>query len=92
VSGAPFIGLRGTVWGVMSGFASGASQQNAQLTTIAPGGAGALGTTVAGLLVAITSMFGSNWLVHKIRVLSVEMDKFAQELASKMETEYIPDE
>jgi biopolymer transport protein ExbB/TolQ len=54
--------------------------------------AGALVTTVAGLLVAIPSMFGYNWLVHNIRVLSVEMDNFAQELASKMETEYIPDE
>ena len=92
VSGAPFLGLLGTVWGVMSVFASVASQQNAQLTTIAPGVAGALVTTVAGLLVAIPSMFGYNWLVHNIRVLSVEMDNFAQELASKMETEYIPDE
>lgn len=92
VSGAPFLGLLGTVWGVMSVFASVASQQNAQLTTIAPGVAGALVTTVAGLLVAIPSMFGYNWLVHNIRVLSVEMDNFAQELASKMETEFIPDE
>jgi len=92
VSGAPFIGLLGTVWGVMSVFASVASQQNAQLTTIAPGVAGALATTVAGLLVAIPSMFGYNWLVHNIRVLSVEMDNFAQELASKVETEFIPDQ
>ena len=92
VSGAPFIGLLGTVWGVMSVFASVASQQNAQLTTIAPGVAGALATTVAGLLVAIPSMFGYNWLVHNIRGLSVEMDNFAQELASKVETEFIPDQ
>jgi len=92
VSGAPFLGLLGTVWGVMSAFAQVASQQNAQLTTIAPGVAGALVTTVAGLLVAIPSMFGYNWLVHNIRVLSVEMDNFAQELASKVETEFIPDE
>ncbi|MDA7618592.1 MAG: MotA/TolQ/ExbB proton channel family protein [Verrucomicrobiota bacterium] len=92
VSGAPFLGLLGTVWGVMSAFAQVASQQNAQLTTIAPGVAGALVTTVAGLLVAIPSMFGYNWLVHNIRVLSVEMDNFAQELASKVETDFVPDE
>ncbi len=91
VSGAPFLGLLGTVWGVMSVFAQVASQQNAQLTTIAPGVAGALVTTVAGLLVAIPSMFGYNWLVHNIRVLSVEMDNFAQELASKVETEFVPE-
>lgn len=92
VSGAPFLGLLGTVWGVMSAFAQVASQQNAQLTTIAPGVAGALVTTVAGLLVAIPSMFGYNWLVHNMRVLSVEMDNFAQELASKIETDFIPED
>jgi biopolymer transport protein ExbB/TolQ len=44
---------------------------------------------VAGLLVAIPSMFGYNWLVHNLRVLTVELDNFAQELVSKMETEYL---
>jgi biopolymer transport protein TolQ len=51
--------------------------------------AAALITTVAGLLVAIPSMFGYNWLVHNLRVLTVELDNFAQELVSKMETEYL---
>ena len=49
----------------------------------------ALITTVAGLLVAIPSMFGYNWLVHNLRVLTVELDNFAQELVSKIETEYL---
>jgi len=52
----------------------------------------ALITTVAGLLVAIPSMFGYNWLVHNLRVFTVNLDNFAQELVSKMETEFLADE
>ncbi len=91
VSGAPFLGLLGTVWGVMSTFSQVAIQQHADLQTMAPGVAAALITTVAGLLVAIPSMFGYNWLVHNLRVLTVELDNFAQELVSKMEIEYLLD-
>ncbi len=89
VSGAPFLGLLGTVWGVMSTFGHIAQQGSATLAAMAPGVAAALITTVAGLLVAIPSMFGYNWLVHNLRVLTVELDNFAQELVSKMETEYL---
>lgn len=91
VSGAPFLGLLGTVWGVMSTFGHVAQQNSASLTAMAPGVAAALITTVAGLLVAIPSMFGYNWLVHNLRVLTVELDNFAQDLVSKMETEYLED-
>src|SRR5262249_11240202 len=69
VSCAPFLGLLGTVWGVMSTFGHVAQQQSASLSAMAPGVAAALITTVAGLLVAIPSMFGYNWLVHTLRVL-----------------------
>jgi biopolymer transport protein ExbB/TolQ len=89
VSGAPFLGLLGTVWGVMSTFGHIAQQGSATMAAMAPGVAAALVTTVAGLLVAIPSMFGYNWLVHNLRVLTVELDNFAQELVSKMETEYL---
>jgi biopolymer transport protein TolQ len=89
VSGAPFLGLLGTVWGVMSTFGHIAQQGNASLAVMAPGVAAALITTVAGLLVAIPSMFGYNWLVHNLRVMTVELDNFAQELISRMETEYL---
>jgi biopolymer transport protein TolQ len=89
VSGAPFLGLLGTVWGVMSTFGHIAQQGSATMSAMAPGVAAALITTVAGLLVAIPSMFGYNWLVHNLRVLTVELDNFAQELVSKMETEYL---
>lgn len=92
VSGAPFLGLLGTVWGVMSAFSYVAQAGKADLATMAPGVAAALVTTVAGLLVAIPSMFGYNWLVHTLRVLTVELDNFAQELISRMEVEYIRDE
>jgi biopolymer transport protein ExbB/TolQ len=92
VSGAPFLGLLGTVWGVMSTFSYVGLRGHADLATMAPGVAAALITTVAGLLVAIPSMFGYNWLVHNLRVLTVELDNFAQELVSKMEMEFLRDD
>ena len=94
VSGAPFLGLLGTVWGVMSAFGgiAQAPQGAATLAAMAPGVAAALITTVAGLLVAIPSMFGYNWLVHNLRVFTVGLDNFAQELVSKMEAEYLEEE
>ena len=66
-----------------------AQQGSATMAAMAPGVSAALITTVAGLLVAIPSMFGYNWLVHNLRVLTVELDNFAQELVSKMETEFL---
>lgn len=92
VSGAPFLGLLGTVWGVMSAFSYVAMKGKADLATMAPGVAAALVTTVAGLLVAIPSMFGYNWLVHNLRVITVELDNFAQELVSHMETAYLQED
>jgi biopolymer transport protein ExbB/TolQ len=92
VSGAPFLGLLGTVWGVMDTFAQVGMQGKADLPTMAPGVSAALITTVAGLLVAIPSMFAYNYLVHTLRVRTVELDNFAQDLVSKMETEYLKDE
>jgi len=67
-------GPAGTVWGVMRTFGDIAQSGRASLATMAPGVAAALITTVAGLLVAIPSMFGYNWLVHTLRVLTVELD------------------
>jgi len=92
VSGAPFLGLLGTVWGVMQTFGGIAQTGAATMAAMAPGVSAALITTVAGLLVAIPSMFGYNWLVHNLRVFTVGLDNFAQELVSKMEAEYLEDE
>jgi len=93
-SGAPFLGLLGTVWGVMSAFGeiAQAPQGAATLAAMAPGVAAALITTVAGLLVAIPSMFGYNWLVHNLRVFTVGLDNFAQEFVSQMEAEYLEEQ
>jgi biopolymer transport protein TolQ len=96
VSGAPFLGLLGTVWGVMDAFGGVAvaaqAGERGDLAKMAPGVSAALITTVAGLLVAIPSMFGYNWLVHNLRVLAVELDNFAQGLASRMEVEFLKDD
>jgi biopolymer transport protein ExbB/TolQ len=89
VSGAPFLGLLGTVWGVMDAFTDVAVAGSANLTTLAPGVSGALVTTVMSLCVAIPAMFGYNFLVTSIRSLIVEMDNFAAELASEFEHKYV---
>ena len=89
VSGAPFLGLLGTVWGVMDAFTDVAVAGSANLTTLAPGVSGALITTVMSLCVAIPAMFGYNFLVTSIRGMIVEMDNFAAELASEFEHKYV---
>lgn len=89
VSGAPFLGLLGTVWGVMDAFSDVAVAGSASLTALAPGVSGALITTVMSLCVAIPAMFGYNFLVTSIRSLIVEMDNFAAELASEFEHKYV---
>lgn len=89
VSGAPFIGLLGTVWGVMDAFSGIALAGNANLSAMAPGVSGALVTTVVGLLVAIPAMFGYNFLVGSVRSMVVQSDNFAAELASSFEHRYV---
>jgi biopolymer transport protein TolQ len=89
VSGAPFLGLLGTVWGVMETFSAVAQAGAADLRAMAPGVSAALLTTVVGLLVAIPSMFGYNYLVATIRQLTVEMDNFAAELAAAIEHQFL---
>jgi biopolymer transport protein TolQ len=85
VSGSPFLGLLGTVWGVMDAFTGVAEASSASLAAMAPGVSGALITTVTALCVAIPAMFGYNFLVTSIRAITVEMDNFAAELASEFE-------
>jgi len=89
VSGAPFLGLLGTVWGVMDTFSGIATAGSANLAAMAPGVSAALITTVTGLLVAIPAMFGYNFLVTSIRGIVLEMDNFASELASDFEHKYV---
>ncbi|MGI8820933.1 MAG: MotA/TolQ/ExbB proton channel family protein [Chthoniobacterales bacterium] len=89
VSGAPFLGLLGTVWGVMDTFTDVAVAGSPNLATMAPGVSGALITTVMSLCVAIPAMFGYNFLVTSIRSLIVQTDNFAAELASEFEHKYV---
>lgn len=89
VSGAPFLGLLGTVWGVMETFGGVAEAGSASLAAMAPGVSAALITTVTGLLVAIPAMFGYNFLVTSIRGQIVQMDNFAAELSSEFEHQYV---
>ncbi|MBM4143425.1 MAG: biopolymer transporter ExbB [Lentisphaerae bacterium] len=91
VSSAPFLGLLGTVWGVMDAFAGMAAFGSAMLSAVAPGIAGALLTTVVGLLVALPSAIGYNLLTDRIRGLTVAMNNFCQELMSDVERNYLRD-
>jgi biopolymer transport protein TolQ len=89
VAGGPFIGLLGTVWGVMSTFAGIAASHAATLNAMAPGVAAALLTTVTGLLVAIPAMFAYNFMVTTIRHLTQELDSFASRFANQIEHVYV---
>ena len=89
VSGSPFLGLLGTVWGVMDAFSGIALAGSPDLGAMAPGVSGALLTTVTGLLVAIPAMFGYNFLVTSIRAMIVQMDNFAAELGSEFEHNFV---
>ena len=77
---APFIGLFGTVWGIMDAFLNIAKQGNASLTTVAPPIAEALIATAIGLFAAIPAVFGYNLFMSKIKVLSSDMETFSNDL------------
>ena len=79
VSLSPFLGLFGTVWGVMMAFCGIAVAGKSDFTALAPGVAGALLTTVAGLVVAIPSLVGYNLLNGTLRQLTVMMDNFTEQ-------------
>jgi biopolymer transport protein ExbB len=84
VSGAPFLGLFGTVVGIMITFATIAATGDVNVNTIAPGVAAALTTTVAGLMVAISVMFAYNHLTLRISNLTSAMEVFADELVGRL--------
>ncbi len=89
VSGAPFIGLLGTVWGVMEAFSSIAVQQTAGIQELAPGVSGAMLATIAGLVVAIPSVFGYNLLLGHTREMVTDLENYASSLADRIELESI---
>ena len=86
---SPFLGLFGTVWGVMYAFCGVAIAGRPDFAALAPGVAGALLTTVAGLFVAIPSLIGYNWLLQAIRKLTVHMDNFTEEFIARVKNEQL---
>jgi len=83
ISGGPFLGLLGTVVGVMITFAAIAAAGDVNVNAIAPGIAAALLATVAGLGVAIPSLFGYNYLAARIKTLSADMQIFVDEFVTR---------
>jgi biopolymer transport protein ExbB len=84
VSGGPFLGLLGTVVGIMVTFSTIAMVGDVNVNTIAPGVSAALATTVAGLMIAIPAMFGYNYLTVRIRDLTAAMEVFADGLVGRI--------
>lgn len=89
VSGGPFIGLFGTVLGVMDTFAAVGREGQANFSAIAPGVAGALLTTVLGLVVAIPALFAFNLLQRRIQGMELDMSNFASELEGVFVMDYV---
>ncbi len=75
VTVSPFLGLMGTVWGIMTSFWDMSTMQSANLTVVAPGIAEALVTTIAGLATAIPAVIFYNSLVRKIDLVANELDR-----------------
>lgn len=88
ISGGPFLGLLGTVVGVMITFAAIAAAGDVNVNAIAPGIAAALVATVAGLGVAIPALFGYNYLQTRIKSISSDMNVFVDEFVTKMAETY----
>jgi biopolymer transport protein ExbB len=84
ISGGPFLGLLGTVVGVMITFAAIAASGEVNVNAIAPGIAAALVATVAGLAVAIPALFGYNYLGSQIKMVTADMHVFVDEFVAKL--------
>ena len=88
IAGGPFLGLLGTVVGVMVTFAAIAAAGDVNVNAIAPGIASALLATVAGLVVAIPSLFGYNYLASRIKNISADMQIFVDEFITRVAEDY----
>ncbi len=88
IAGGPFLGLLGTVVGVMITFAAIAAAGDVNVNAIAPGIAAALVATVAGLAVAIPALFGYNYLGSRISELNSDMQVFVDEFISRIAEKY----
>jgi len=85
---APFIGLFGTVWGIMQSFRGIGLKGSANLAVVAPGISEALIATAAGLGAAIPAVVAFNYFTHKITALNAEMDIFTSDFLSTVERQF----
>ena len=84
---APFVGLWGTVWGIMNSFYEIGNQGSASLPVVAPGIAEALITTIVGLAVAIPALFFYNYCAHKAERAGDEMEEFKDVIVVRLKRE-----
>ena len=84
---SPFLGLLGTVWGIMESFAQIGVMGTATLAVVAPGIAEALIATVAGLAAAIPAVIAYNYFTNKLRFIASGIDNFKSELFSAIKKE-----
>lgn len=89
VNASPFLGLLGTVYGVMEAFTAMALVGQATLSAVAPGIAAALLTTVMGLMVALPSAIGYNVLAGQIAELQVQTHNFSKEFIDRIQTQFL---
>lgn len=87
-SSAPFVGLFGTVWGIMDAFRGLSVTHSSSIQAVAPGIAEALVATAVGLAAAIPALIAYNYFVQQIKVLSVEMDNFSHEFLNIAERHF----
>ncbi len=88
ISGGPFMGLFGTVWGVINTFAGVAEAGEANLAAIAPGVASALACTLMGLVLAIPALFQYSYLSAEIKGVTADMNLFLDEFTNRVEEEH----
>lgn len=84
---APFVGLFGTVWGIMRSFSAIAAEQNSSLAVVAPGIAEALFATAIGLFAAIPAVIAYNRFSHRLNKLEARMGRFADGLHASLSRE-----
>ena len=85
----PFIGLFGTVWGIMNSFHSIGLRGSASLAVVAPGISEALIATAAGLAVAIPAVIAFNYFMQKIRIIETELQSFAADFLNIIERDIL---
>ena len=85
----PFIGLFGTVWGVMSAFNGIGAKGSASIAVVAPGISEALIATAAGLFTAVPAVIAYNYFIYRVKIKATEMDNFSLDMLSLIDRIYI---